>query len=297
LSPSEVDAVIQDVRLELWRDNFAGALEILETANRRHPDPLLAAEAGEIRSWLNHLRTREAYVTAYERYYRTVRQPTGFKRLDRELRTFLGRRTRKMVERTARHPEFLLLEREVLALRPARALDAGCGEGRIALTIGARHPQTRVDGIEISTTNVDIARKLNRFPNVTFHHGLLEEVERWCPPGSVDLAYAFAVLEHVRDVDGVVNGILQSLRPGGRFCFVVPMNEFIITGPIPPFHPHDGVAGHVRAFTEAGLRGRFGGYKDFVLEKVPAERWRVGTYPPCFAPREFGSFFVAFSKS
>lgn len=176
-------------------------------------------------------------------------------------------------------------------------LDAGCGEGRVALTLGARHPRTFVDGVEVSATNVGIARRLNRFPNVTFHHGLIEELDRWSPPGAFDLAYAFAVLEHVRDVDEVVKTVLRALRPGGRFCFVVPMNGFAVTGPLPAFRPKDGVAGHVRVFTEASLWERFGGEKDFVLEKILALRWRPGIYPSTLQPTEFGSFFVAFAKA
>jgi hypothetical protein len=75
------------------------------------------------------------------------------------------------------------------------------------------------------------------------------------------------------------------------------MNDFVATGPLPPFAPLDGVAGHVRVFDEADLRGRFGGFDDFVLERVPGERWRRETYPDSLAPRDFGSFFVAFSRA
>lgn len=50
-SPGDVDTVLQHARLELWRDNVSGALEILEVAKCRDPHPLLAAQAEEIRSW------------------------------------------------------------------------------------------------------------------------------------------------------------------------------------------------------------------------------------------------------
>ncbi len=266
------DEIVQRVRFELWRDNVAGALDLLDVASRHDARPTFAAEASEIRSWLRHLDSRAAYAAAYERYYEQVKRFTGFRRLELALRMWSGRKTRKLVARTARHPEFLRLERELHAVEATRVLDAGCGEGRVALTLGARHPHTLVDGVEVSATNVGIARGLNRFPNVTFHHGLIEELDRWSPPGAFDLAYAFAVLEHVRDVDEIVDTVLRALRPGGRICFVVPMNEFAVTGPLPAFRPKDGVAGHVRVFTEASLRERFGGEKDFVLEKIPALR-------------------------
>ena len=67
----------------------------------------------------------------------------------------------------------------------------------------------------MSTTNVRLARQLNRFSNVNFRQGLLEEVDRMFPPGSFDLIYSFAFLEHVRDVDATLAAMLTVL-PTGR---------------------------------------------------------------------------------
>jgi len=52
---ADVDAVIQAVRFELYRENIYGALEIVEAAHRAHPDPRHAEQARRIRSWLTHL--------------------------------------------------------------------------------------------------------------------------------------------------------------------------------------------------------------------------------------------------
>lgn len=295
VDPMDVDGVMQQVRLELYRDNLQGALEVLEAAGTIHPDPRYTDQTSRIRSWLSHLRTPEAYSAAYERYYQGVKRRVGLKRFEWELRVILGRKTRKMVNRCSRHPEFELLEREVLALGARRVLDAGCGEGRVALTLAARHPHLRVEGIEVSRTNVRIAQRLNRFPNVAFHEGLIEEADHLFGLGSFNLAYSFAVLEHVPDVEVTVSAILKLLQPGGRCCFVVPMVELKAVGPIPDFEPPDGVAGHVRVFRDAELRKRFGGYPKFALVKIPGQ-WRPGRYPDCLGPEEFGSFFVALSK-
>ncbi len=292
---ADVDAVIEKVRLELYRENIQGALEILEVANRAHPDPRYRSQAERIRSWLTHLDSREAYIGAQEQQYERLRWNLGLKLLERQIRILLGRKTRKLVQRRAQHPEFQLLEREVLAVRAARVLDAGCGEGGVALALGARHPQMRVEGVEVSATNVKIAKRLNRYPNVHFHQGLAEEVHLIFEPDSFDLVYSFAVLEHVRDVDATIASILKVLRPGGRFCFVVPMHEFRVTGPIPDYTPVHGYADHVRVFTEAELRDRFGANPGFSLHKIPGQ-WKPGEMPDCFVPVEFGSFFVAFSK-
>jgi hypothetical protein len=77
-------------------------------------------------------------------------------------------------------------------------------------------------------------------------------------------------------------------------CFAVPMNELVALGALPAFQPLAGVAGHVRVFTEAGLRERFGNLPEFSLTKLPG-RWRPGRYPATLAPVEYGAFFVAVS--
>lgn len=184
----------------------------------------------------------------------------------------------------------------MLAIEASRVLDGGCGEGGVALALGARHPRIQVVGLDVSATNVRLAQKLNRFPNVTFRQGLAEEAHLLFEPDSFDLAYSFAVLEHVRDVDETVASLLKVLRPGGRFCFVVPMHEFTATGLLPEYTPIHGYADHVRVFTGAELRERFGGHEGFSLHKIPGE-WKPGEFPDCLKPVEFGSFFVAFTKS
>lgn len=293
---ASVDDVIQTVRFELYRENIYGALEMVEAAHRAHPDPRYAEQAQRIRSWLTHLESREAYIQAQDEQYRRLRWKLGLKLLEKRVRIWLGRKTRKMIERRGRDPEFQALEREVAAVKPQRVLDAGSGEGGVAMTLGARYPDMQVEGVEVSAVNVRIARQLNRFSNVRFRQGLAEEVHLTFAPGSFDLAYSFAVLEHVRDVEATIASIVTVLRPGGRFCFVVPMHEFRARGSIPDYAPIHGYADHCRVFSEAELRRRFGAEKGFSLAKIPGA-WKHGELPDCFEPIEFGSFFASFSKS
>jgi len=296
LDPHDHDAVIQAVRFELYRENIFGALEMVEAAHRANPDTRYAAQAARIRSWLTHLASREAYVRAQEEQYQALRWKTGLKLLEKRIRIWLGRRTRKLVERRGRHPEFQALEHEVAAISPRRVLDAGSGEGGVAMALGARHPELRVEGVEVSAVNVRLARSQNRFANVAFRQGLAEEVHQTFPAGSFDLAYSFAVLEHVRDVDETMRSIMTVLRPGGRFCFVVPMHEFRVRGPIPEYAPVHGYADHCRVFSERELRARFGTEPGFRLVKIPG-KWLHEALPDCFEPVEFGSFFVAYTKA
>ena len=298
--PRDVDATIQAVRFELYRENVFGALELVEAAQARHPDTRYAEQAARIRSWLGHLTSRDAYVAAQEAQYRRLRWSASLKWLERRLRMLSGRKTRKMIQRRARDPEFVELERELATVGARRVLDAGSGEGGVAMAVAARHPEARVEGVEVAATNVRIARLLaRRVPNVGFRQGLAEEAHLAFPPGAFDLAYSFAVLEHVRDVDATVDSILAVLRPGGRVCFVVPMHEFRVVAPIPEYAPTHGYADHCRVFSEAELRQRWGAREGFRLVKIPGviKADEHGEFPSCLEPIEFGSFFVAWTKT
>jgi SAM-dependent methyltransferase len=293
--PRDVEATLQAVRLQLFRENIGGALEIVQAAHAAHPDPRYAEQAAKIRGWLGHLGSREAYLAAQDAQYRRLRWRMGLKLLDKRIRILLGRKTRKMVERRGRDPEFLELESEIGAVAPRRVLDAGCGEGGVAMAVAARHPTARVEGVEASPANVRLARQLNRYPNAGFRQGLAEEVHLAFPPASFDLAYSFAVLEHVRDVDATIASIMSVIRRGGRFCFVVPMHEFRAIGPLPEYAPIHGYADHCRVFTEAELIARFGKEPDFRLVKIPG-RYKPGEFPATLEPVEFGSFFVVVGR-
>jgi SAM-dependent methyltransferase len=295
IDPRDVEATMQAVRLQLFRENIGGALELVQAAHAAHPDPRYAEQAAKIRGWLSHLGSREAYLAAQEAQYQRLRWRMGLKLLEKRIRILLGRKTRKMVERRTHNPEFVELEREIGAVAPRRVLDAGCGEGGVVMAVAARHPTARVEGVEASTVNVRLARQLNRYPNAGFRQGLAEEVHLAFPPASFDLAYSFAVLEHVRDVDATIASIMSVIRRGGRFCFVVPMHEFRAIGPLPEYAPVHGYADHCRVFTEAELIERFGKEPDFRLVKIPG-RYKPGEFPAALEPIEFGSFFVVVGR-
>lgn len=292
---SDIDGVLQAIRLELYRENVGGALDLARAGHEATGDARYREQAQRIEGWLAHVQDRGAYIAAQETQYHRQRWRAGLKLIEKRVRMLLGRKTAKLVRRRATKPEFQLLEREVVARRPARILDGGSGEGSAALALGARHPALRVDGIEVSATNVRLARQLNRYRNVAFHVGLLEEVDRLFPAATFDLLYSLAVLEHVRDVDVTLRAMLTVLKPGGRFCIEVPMHEFAIDGVLPDYEPRPGFCDHVRVFTERELRERFGGWPEFVLHKIPGTP-KAGRLPPTLRVIEFGSFFVAVTK-
>src|SRR5262249_22019188 len=143
--PRDVDAVIQAVRFQLYRENIYGALEMGETAHAADPRPRYVEQAARIRSWLAHLQSRRAYIHAQDEQYRRLRWKMGLKFFERRVRAWLGRRTRKLIERRGRDPEFQALEQEMAAVKPSRVLDAGSGEGGVAMALAACHPDVRVE--------------------------------------------------------------------------------------------------------------------------------------------------------
>jgi len=294
LEPGDVDGVIQAMRLQLYRDNVMGALEVVESAARLHPDARYDAEARRIRSWLRHLGDRAAYTAVHERQYRALRWRPGLKLLEKQIRIVLGKKTRKMIARRGDDAEFCELEHEIRAVTGQRILEVGSGEGGVAMALASRYPALTIDAVEVAATNVKIARRLNRFTNLTVHQGLAEEVDRLFRPQSFDVAFSFHMMEHVPDVDEVIGALSRVLRSGGRCCFSVPMLELAVRGPIPEFIPAGGFVGHCRAFSEADVRQRFEGHPHFRVVKLPGV-WRPGRLPDCFVAREVGSLFVSWA--
>jgi SAM-dependent methyltransferase len=290
----DVDAVLQAARLQCFRGNLLGALALLEAAHAERAEARYAAELTRMRPWLAHLASREAYVAACESSYRQRHRATGLKHLEQRLRIALGRKTRAIVERRGRGPDVGELERDIAALRPTLVLDAACGEGDVAMTIAAGHPELHVEAVDLAGAGVTTARGLNRFGNVVFHEGLAEEVHELFGTGSFDLAYAFGALDCVRDVEATVHAVTTALRPGGRVCFVLAMHEFRASGPLPEYVPAGGIVGRCRVFSERELYQRFGGQKEFRLAKL-AGRWRPGRFPDALLPLDFGAFYVSYT--
>jgi len=118
------------------------------------------------------------------------------------------------VERTlARVAELGLLERR------ERALDFGCGVGRITRALAARFSE--VVGLDASRAMIDHARRINEdVPGASFVAGSLAELE----PGSFDLAWSVLVLQHLApdEVEPAIERLIALVRPGGAAVFQLP---------------------------------------------------------------------------
>lgn len=114
-----------------------------------------------------------------------------------------------------------------LGLRPAagRALDFGCGVGRLSQALARRFD--RVTGVDISPDMVALARGLNQYPDsadyvCSFNRSLPELVT-----DPLDFVYSNIVLQHVPPdlAVGYIADCLGLLVPGGLLVFQLPSHR------------------------------------------------------------------------
>jgi SAM-dependent methyltransferase len=93
----------------------------------------------------------------------------------------------------------------------ARVLDYGCGAGYLAAAVAPLAGQ--VHAVDISRGVLACARALNGRPNITYQTP--EEFRAAADP--VDVAYSFAVVQHLRTdaLAAVVALLSEAVRPGG----------------------------------------------------------------------------------
>jgi SAM-dependent methyltransferase len=93
----------------------------------------------------------------------------------------------------------------------ARVLDYGCGPGYLAAAVAPLAGQ--VHAVDISRGVLACARALNGLPNITYQTP--DEFRAAADP--VDVAYSFAVVQHLRTdaLAAVVALLSEAVRPGG----------------------------------------------------------------------------------
>lgn len=114
-------------------------------------------------------------------------------------------------------------ERLGLPATRRRALDFGCGAGRLTRALAARF-ETAV-GVDISAGMVDTARRLNDdVPGCEFRQNTTAELAGFAD-GEFDLVYSSLVLQHLPTrglVEAYVAEFLRVLAPGGVAIFGIP---------------------------------------------------------------------------
>jgi SAM-dependent methyltransferase len=122
---------------------------------------------------------------------------------------------------------------------PARALDAGCGSGRMLEELGA---YGEVSGIELDpdAAEVALARGVGEV-----HRGRLEELP--FESGSFDLVTCLDVLEHLADDRRALKELRRVTKPGGWLVVTVPAYQLL-------WSLHDVANHHYRRYGRRPLR-------------------------------------------
>jgi SAM-dependent methyltransferase len=159
----------------------------------------------------------------------------------------------------------LTVDYDRLGLRPGdRLLDLGCGAGRHAfeaLRRGARVVAFDYDEAELK----DVA---GMTAAMTAGEDLPPESASACvrgdatrlpyPDGSFDRVIAAEVLEHIPADTAAIGELARVLRPGGTMAVTVPawLSERICWALSDDYHAPAVPGGHVRIYTESGLRAK-----------------------------------------
>ncbi|KAA0256336.1 methyltransferase domain-containing protein [Acidobacteria bacterium ACD] len=115
-----------------------------------------------------------------------------------------------------------LLESLGLPASRRRALDFGCGVGR--LTQALARAFCEVDGVDVARSMVELAERFNRHGGRCRFHLNAEPDLGLFPDGAFDLVYSSYVLQHVPPglARGYVKEFLRVLSPGGVALFQLP---------------------------------------------------------------------------
>jgi SAM-dependent methyltransferase len=121
-----------------------------------------------------------------------------------------------------------------------RALDVGCGDGRLTAELDA----AALTAADVSAVALERARA--RLPGAT-----LVELDPDVPfplgDSAFDLVLCAETIEHVRDVQLFLSEIRRVLRPGGELALTTPAAPALAP-------PEDPLSPHLRRFTRRSLR-------------------------------------------
>lgn len=129
----------------------------------------------------------------------------------------------------ARRLRLAMAEQEVRAFsrgRPIRVLDAGCGDGLLALSMAQRNPDWELLGVdrdEGALAGAGERARARRLPNVRFEAADLEQP---LPTVGFDAVLAIECLSEIPDDRRALEVLAAGLAPGGLLVVQVPDREW-----------------------------------------------------------------------
>jgi SAM-dependent methyltransferase len=106
--------------------------------------------------------------------------------------------------------------------RPARVLDAGCGDGLLSLALARRHAEWHLTGVDLRDELLTIARERairRALGNVDFQR---QDLTRPLEHAGYDVVLALECLTEIPDDKAALNAFAGALRPGGMCIVQVP---------------------------------------------------------------------------
>ncbi len=154
-------------------------------------------------------------------------------------------------------------------LHTGRALDFGCGIGRLTQALAERFDE--VVGVDIAASMIELANRHNRFPRSCTYILNTDRRLSALDDSSFDFALSLIVLQHVgRDLAvGYIAELLRVLRPGGLAFFQAP-SERIAPAVIAP----EVMRGARLALLDAGSGDRGAADGSETLDRAS---WRSGS--------------------
>jgi SAM-dependent methyltransferase len=106
-----------------------------------------------------------------------------------------------------------------IALKFNRALDFGCGLGRLSQPLGEAF--VVVDGVDVSASMIEKAKAFNRLAAKVFYHLNVRTDLNNFTADSYDFIYSNICLQHIptKFQASYISGFMRLLRPGGVACF------------------------------------------------------------------------------
>ena len=103
-----------------------------------------------------------------------------------------------------------------------RALDFGCGAGRLTQALAAHFD--RADGVDISASMLETAQRHNRYPDRCQYHLNTAPDLSLFPDGTFDFVYTTLVLQHMAPQHSTryVGELVRVLAPEGLLVFQLP---------------------------------------------------------------------------
>lgn len=102
-----------------------------------------------------------------------------------------------------------------------RVVDLGCGTGELTLRLAEALPGASVLGLDSSPSMLERASD-RQAPRVRFER---QDIGAWRDEGAYDLVFSHAALQWVPDNEGLLERMLEAMRPGSQIAVQVPRNE------------------------------------------------------------------------